>query len=77
MGISRSAISLHMSDLENRLGIRLCQRGRAGFALTDEGREILEYIEVLTAAIEDFRSKVNQMHNRLKGSLISALLTTL
>ena len=30
LGISRSAISLHMSDLENRLGLRLCQRGRAG-----------------------------------------------
>ncbi|WP_154019819.1 LysR family transcriptional regulator, partial [Acinetobacter baumannii] len=54
LGISRSGISLHMSDLENRLGIRLCQRGRAGFALTDESREILEYIEVLTASIEDF-----------------------
>ena len=39
LGITRSAISLHMSDLEKRLGgIRLCQRGRAGFALTEEGR---------------------------------------
>ncbi|VEB41567.1 chromosome replication initiation inhibitor protein [Chromobacterium violaceum] len=32
LGISRSAISLQMGDLEKRLGIRLCQRGRAGFA---------------------------------------------
>lgn len=77
LGISRSAISLHMSDLENRLGIRLCQRGRAGFALTDEGREILEYIEVLTAAIEDFRSKVNQMHNRLKGEFNIGIINNL
>lgn len=38
LGLSRSAISLHMGDLEKRLGMRLCQRGRAGFALTDEGR---------------------------------------
>ncbi len=66
-----------MSDLENRLGIRLCQRGRAGFALTDEGREILEYIEVLTAAIEDFRSKVNQMHNRLKGEFNIGIINNL
>ena len=34
LGISRSAISLHMTDLENRIGLRLCQRGRAGFSLT-------------------------------------------
>lgn len=77
LGISRSAISLHMSDLENRLGIRLCQRGRAGFALTDEGREILEYIEVLTASIEDFRAKINQMHNQLKGEFNIGIINNL
>lgn len=77
LGISRSAISLHMSDLENRLGVRLCQRGRAGFALTDEGREILEYIEVLTASIEDFRSKINQMHNHLKGDFNIGIINNL
>ena len=31
LGIGRSAISQQMSDLEQRLGLRLCQRGRAGF----------------------------------------------
>lgn len=34
LGISRSAISQHMSDLESRLGFSLCQRGRGGFSLT-------------------------------------------
>ncbi|MDR0237847.1 LysR family transcriptional regulator [Acinetobacter sp.] len=77
LGISRSAISLHMSDLENRLGIRLCQRGRAGFALTDEGREVLQYIEMLTASIEDFRSKINQMHNQLKGEFNIGIINNL
>lgn len=77
IGISRSAISLHMSDLENRLGIRLCQRGRAGFALTDEGREVLQYIEMLTASIEDFRAKINQMHNQLKGEFNIGIINNL
>ncbi|ENU58517.1 LysR family transcriptional regulator [Acinetobacter guillouiae MSP4-18] len=77
LGISRSAISLHMSDLENRLGIRLCQRGRAGFSITDEGREVLEYIEVLTASIEDFRAKINQMHNQLKGEFNIGIINNL
>ena len=44
LGITRSAISLHMNDLEKRLGMRLCQRGRAGFSLTDEGREVLNQL---------------------------------
>jgi DNA-binding transcriptional LysR family regulator len=69
LGISRSAISLHMSDLEKRLGLRLCQRGRAGFALTDEGREVLRASETLLAAIEGFRSEINQLHRELRGDL--------
>lgn len=69
LGISRSAISLHMSDLEKRLGMRLCQRGRAGFALTDEGREVLRASQTLLAAIEGFRSEVNQLHRQLRGEL--------
>ena len=40
LGIGRSAISQQMNDLEQRLGLRLCQRGRAGFSLTEEGREV-------------------------------------
>lgn len=69
LGISRSAISLHMGDLEKRIGLRLCQRGRAGFALTDEGREVLRAIEALLASIESFRSEVNEMHRQLRGDL--------
>ncbi|NHQ84011.1 LysR family transcriptional regulator [Chromobacterium vaccinii] len=69
LGISRSAISLQMGDLEKRLGIRLCQRGRAGFALTDEGREVLRASQTLLAALEDFRSEVNLLHRQLRGEL--------
>ena len=52
LGIGRSAISLHMSDLEQRLGLRLCQRGRAGFALTEEGREVYQSSLQLFGALE-------------------------
>src|SRR5690606_19318039 len=69
--------SLHMSDLEKRLGMRLCQRGRAGFALTDQGREVLRASEALMAAIEDFRSEINLMHKRLRGELNIGLMNNL
>lgn len=69
LGISPSAISLRMGDFEKRLGMRLCQRGRAGFALTDEGREVLRAGKTLLAAIEGFRSEVNQLHRQLRGEL--------
>lgn len=77
LGITRSAISLHMSDLEKRLGMRLCQRGRAGFALTDQGREVLRASAAMMAAIEDFRSEINLLHQRLKGELHIGLMNNL
>src|SRR5690606_24731622 len=77
LGITRSAISLHMCDLETRLGMRLCQRGRAGFALTAQGREVLRASEALMAAIEDFRSEINLMHKRLRGELNIGLMNNL
>jgi DNA-binding transcriptional LysR family regulator len=37
LNISLSTISKHIKDLEQRLGLTLCHRGREGFAVTDEG----------------------------------------
>ncbi|MDI4637755.1 MULTISPECIES: LysR family transcriptional regulator [Halomonadaceae] len=69
LGISRSAISLHMSDLEKRLGLRLCQRGRGGFALTEEGRQVYRAGLALLASLETFRTEVNGLHRTLRGEL--------
>lgn len=77
LGITRSAISLHMSDLEKRLGMRLCQRGRAGFALTDQGREVLRASAALMASIEDFRSEIHLLQQRLRGELNIGLMNNL
>lgn len=69
LGIGRSAISQHMADLEQRLGLRLCQRGRAGFALTEEGREVYQATLRLLGALEGFRDEVSALHNQLRGEL--------
>ncbi|WP_296129757.1 LysR family transcriptional regulator [Pseudomonas sp. Ga0074129] len=69
LGIGRSAISQQMSDLEQRLGLRLCQRGRAGFALTEEGREVYQSTLQLLTALESFRTEVNGLHQHLRGEL--------
>ncbi|MBF7141950.1 MULTISPECIES: LysR family transcriptional regulator [Pseudomonas] len=69
LGIGRSAISQQMSDLEQRLGLRLCQRGRAGFSLTEEGREVYQSALQLLGALEDFRTGVNGLHQHLRGEL--------
>jgi LysR family transcriptional regulator, transcriptional activator for bauABCD operon len=69
LGISRAAISMAMNDLETRLGLRLCQRGRSGFSLTDEGAEVYQSTLQLLAAVEGFRTRVNGLHAQLKGEL--------
>ncbi|MFT3972142.1 MAG: LysR family transcriptional regulator [Amaricoccus sp.] len=37
LGKGKSAISLGLTKLESRLGLRLCERGRSGFRLTERG----------------------------------------
>ncbi|MEC9484043.1 MAG: LysR family transcriptional regulator [Halomonas sp.] len=69
LNISRAAISMAINDLETRLSLRLCQRGRSGFALTDEGKEVYESSLQLLAAVEGFRTRVNSLHEWLKGEL--------
>ena len=69
LGISRSAISLHMNDLEKRLGLLLCQRGRGGFSLTEEGRQVYEAGLTMLASLETFRTEVNGLHDSLRGEL--------
>lgn len=69
LNITRSAISLSMSDLEQRLGFRLCQRGRSGFALTEEGQQVFDYTLQLLSSLETFRTQVNTLHTQLVGEL--------
>lgn len=77
LNISRSAISISMSDLEERVGLRLCQRGRAGFSLTEEGKRVYQACLQLMAALEDFRTGVNAIHSELKGELIIGITNNL
>ncbi|MFC0268635.1 LysR family transcriptional regulator [Kushneria aurantia] len=69
LDISRPAISVAINDLETRLSMRLCQRGRSGFALTREGQQVYDYSLRLLAAVEEFRTRVNGVHESLTGEL--------
>ncbi len=69
LNIGRSTISTHMAELEARLDMRLCERGRGGFALTEEGRVVYEASRKLFAGLEDFRAEVGAARGRLTGEL--------
>ena len=69
LNIGTSTVSRHIKDLETRLGLVLCRRGRAGFALTPEGQKIYAQTTQLLAATDAFRSRVDEIHQRMGGQL--------
>lgn len=68
LNVSQATISIHIKNLETRLGMSLCQRGRGGFALTEDGQRVYDATNALFNHIEDFRS-VALGHDRLVGEL--------
>jgi len=73
LNIGTSTVSRHVKDLETRLGLTLCRRGRAGFSLTTEGEQIYAQTLQLLASTEAFRSGVDEIHRRMGGQLNVAL----
>ena len=73
LNIGRSTISRHLTDLELRMGVRLCDRGPAGFALTTEGERVFDASSRLLSAINSFQSDIDEVHRRLTGHLSIAL----
>ncbi len=69
LNIGISTISRHVKDLETRLGLTLCRRGRAGFSLTAEGEQIYAETLRLLASTDAFRSSVDEIHRRMGGQL--------
>ena len=67
LNIGRSTISRHLKDLETRLGVTLCHRGRGGFVLTDEGSQVHEASLHLLTAIDVFRGRVDDIHRSQVG----------
>ncbi len=69
LNISRSTISVHISNLESRLNLILCRRGRAGFSLTEEGTVVYEAAIKLLGELEDFRSTITHLDATMSGAL--------
>ena len=77
LNIGRSTISAHLSDLEIRLGLTLCKRGRSGFELTDAGRITYQASLDLLQQCETFASTVAGSKHKLSGRVTIAIIDTL
>src|SRR5690554_743936 len=70
---SKSSISMDISTLERRLGLKLCRRGRSGFALTSQGKKIHAITLDLFNHLQEFRGRVGQVASRIEGVLAVAM----
>lgn len=70
---SKSAISIHISTLETRLGKPLCYRGRSGFSLTPEGEQVYAICKDLFSDLNSYRERLNAISS-LVGGVITVVL---
>ncbi len=69
LNMSQSTVSASLAELEDRLGLRLCNRGRAGFELTEAGRIVYEASHDLFDAVNRFSASTNAISDSTKGIL--------
>lgn len=69
LNLSVSSISSYIAALEQRLGVRLCNRGRSGFELTDKGAVIYREAQRLFAVVDEFTMAASAVRGRLAGTL--------
>jgi LysR family transcriptional regulator, transcriptional activator for bauABCD operon len=75
--MTKSAISKQISDLEIRLGVQLCHRGRSGFSLTSAGQTVYKASTRLCGEIECFRAEINAQRRQPVGTLHIGCIDTL
>ena len=69
LNVSQPTISNHITALEQRLGVSLCQRGRSGFRLTEKGEMVFAATQRLLRSLDDFSEEVGSLRGRLAGRL--------
>lgn len=75
--IGLPSISRYIKDLEVRLGLRLCDRGRRGFTLTAEGKQVHEACMTLFENLSNFENKVRHIHANPAGALRIGMVDSL
>jgi DNA-binding transcriptional LysR family regulator len=69
VGVTPSAISHTMRQLEKRLGVRLLHRTTRSVALTDQGRRLLEHVRPALAQIDGALQALDQERQQPSGRL--------
>lgn len=77
-GVSQSAISLGLTDLERVLGVKLLVRHRArGVTLTASGAQLLSEARTLLARAQELRAAARDLGHRVAGRMVVGCYVTL
>lgn len=68
-GVSVSAVSKRLAQLETRLGVPLIQRTTRRFTLTPEGERYAAGAARLAAQLEELEDSIAEQHDELRGRL--------
>ena len=74
LNVSQSTISEQMTTLETRLGLKLCERGRSGFRLTEHGVATYEAAQRLQVAVESFCVDTDALKKHISGKLYLGII---
>ncbi|PDT03441.1 LysR family transcriptional regulator [Rhizobium chutanense] len=69
LGISSSAVSQQIAQLEDETGIALVERRGRGVTLTAAGRRLVEHADRLFAIVEEARTDIAALQNIVAGDL--------
>jgi DNA-binding transcriptional LysR family regulator len=72
-----STISRQLRQLEDRLELRLCERGRSGFQLTPDGEHVFRSTLVLKKAMQTFEDRTETLKGHLSGRVRLAMIDNL
>lgn len=72
-----STVSRYIKELEDKVGARLCNRGRSGFSLTAQGILVHTAAQELFSALKSFKDNINTLHSDPVGHLHLAVMDAL
>lgn len=75
LSISQPAVSFQISKLERDLGVRLIDRGQKPIAITDAGKRLLTFAELVERERAKLRSDVDRIREEVTGEIVIAAST--
>ena len=77
LGVVQPALTRHIKQLEEELGVMLLNRLPRGVQLTAAGREFLEYCQRITEEVSRAKHEITTLGSKPKGSLVFGASPTL